>query len=232
MPSTTEHQIVVTGDLLWDCHLRNDPGQSDRHTHPCDLTMIDVQPGGAWYLTHLIKNVCSSLTNRLGSDNPFVVYCPENEQVNRPKLADPAKEDPSKIKDAPLHSWNQVGKAFMTWKSFERRRNQSQDELVWRIDNFLGCQLPTTFEPLPLLSCLTEQTSDQEDENQPQELTSLAESRLLVIDDLCLGFTGHSNLWPKLSPDQETWDGPEFLQQNLPEDILLKLSCLDDKNHL
>ncbi|WP_417377912.1 hypothetical protein [Gimesia sp.] len=232
MPSTPEHQIVVTGDLLWDCHLRNDPGQSDRHTHPCDLTMIDVQPGGAWYLTHLIKNVCSSMTNRLGSDNPFVVYCPENEQVNRPKLADPAKEDSSKIKDAPLHSWNQVGKAFMTWKSFERRRIQSQDELVWRIDNFLGCQLPTTFEPLPLLSCLTEQTSDQEDENQPQELISLAESRLLVIDDLCLGFTGHSNLWPKLSPDQDTWDGPEFLQQNLPEDILLKLSCLDDKNHL
>ncbi|WP_339683101.1 AAA family ATPase [Gimesia maris] len=244
MPSTTEHQIVVTGDLLWDCHLRYDPGQSDRHTHPCDLTMIDVQPGGAWYLTRLIKNVCSSLTKRTDSVNSFVVYCPENEQVNRPQLADSAKEDPSKFKDAPLHSWNQVGKAFMTWKSFDRRRNQSKDELVWRIDNFLGCQQPEKYESLPLFSCLPEQTTDEQvkqsekkgtkkkPKENPQKLSSLSGSRLLVIDDLCLGFTEHPNLWPKLKPGQKDWGDQKILQKNLPKDILLKLSCLDDKNLL
>lgn len=145
--------IVVAGDLIWDYNLVQHPTAVDYHNEPLQQTVLTHQAGGAWYLEDMIKLACSGLDVRI--------------------LGARRDEKP------PVGGSAQVSQAYSIWSLHERNIEKSAKEQVWRISQFLGCQLPPgKFQPIPV----------QEDVFKPD---------LLVLYDLGLGFRRFENLWPK-----------------------------------
>jgi len=107
--------VVVTGDLIWDCNLVQQPRSPSYHHEAMPPTVLKAAAGGAWYLADLVKIACGDM-----SPAPNIVTPP------RPLEADP------------LGGCN-VRQAYQLWWRHDKVRDGGAKAKVWRIGQFMGC---------------------------------------------------------------------------------------------
>jgi hypothetical protein len=124
-PENKIKTVVVTGDLIWDFNLVQQPVEPARHHEPLRSTVLYPGAGGAWYLKDLIDLACSDIKQTI--------------EVKEPRRDDRA----CMLGDV------RVNHAYQVWTPFEQVKDRKGE--VWRIDRFLGCHAVGESAPSPIL---------------------------------------------------------------------------------
>jgi hypothetical protein len=104
--------ILVTGDFIRDYNLIKQPINPTGYRDSLSSTVMEDQPGGAWYLAEMIKLVHDGLLTD--------VIIPEY----------PGRKEMLQFK---------INQAFQVWRKCEEAKDDKKIS-IWRVENFLGCE--------------------------------------------------------------------------------------------
>ncbi|HAB18818.1 MAG TPA: hypothetical protein DCE44_20555 [Verrucomicrobiales bacterium] len=145
--------IFVTGDWVADWNLARPANLPEGYFDGSQQTQLYCRAGGAWYVAHLIERVaCRDLTAAtltVKALRPQAEFAPGMENNGRPKA--------------------DLAHAYSVWWKHQRLNSGKEDDQVWRIARFAGCQ-KSKWKPLPAAG-------------------TIQRASLLVVDDLGLGFS-------------------------------------------
>ncbi len=205
-----KNTIVVTGDLVWDHNLLHDPARPQVYHRPTGNKVLQMIPGGAWYLRSVLRAALEDLVKK----GAVELFAPQEE---------------------PAGAGRPIGQAYSYWALHDIKQDNKtkRPSQVWRIQQFNGCQVASNLQnakQLPIIGTLEQdalkkpRATNGQEEVSRQEISDkdLEEPDLLVIDDLCLGFRDHKHLWP---PSLQ-------LEEGGPGRIVLKASTAPDESPL
>ncbi|MFH1197775.1 MAG: hypothetical protein V1720_18890 [bacterium] len=149
--------VLVTGDFIKDFNIVKQPVTITGYRDNLPLTVLGDEGGGAWYMAELIEQM---------------------NVLNKIELLVSKYEDFRNSADVVLN------RSFQVWAKLPDKNDKKK--LIWRIDNFLGCEQGQCNNALYAV---------------PDDKKGLID--IIVIDDLSLGFVNEECLFTNLLPEFE-----------------------------